>query len=167
MADTSEQISALLHEAGETHHRVFRIVDGADDDWASWYAQWLIELSELPDLLGARPVRSELIYLLVSLDKQYTAQAPGEPWEIYYARQILRHFQPSGTDTYRRAARTAQRSADIRSCRRAPSQGPATAVRVPRPVRPVRMRVSGCYQIIGEVTGRRPGRGRIHHDIRR
>ena len=83
MADTSEQISALLHEAGETHHRVFRIVDGADDDWASWYAQWLIDLSELPDLLGARPVRSELIYLLVSLDKQYTAEAPGESWEIY------------------------------------------------------------------------------------
>ena len=95
MAGTLEQISALLHEAGETHHRVFRIVDGADDDWASWYAQWLTDLSELPDLPGARPVRSELIYLLVGLDKQYPAEAPGEPWEIYYARQILRHFQPS------------------------------------------------------------------------
>ena len=57
MTDTLEQISGLLHEAGETHHRVFRIVDGADDDWASWYAQWLIDLSELPDLLGVRPVR--------------------------------------------------------------------------------------------------------------
>jgi hypothetical protein len=33
--DTIEQISGLLHEAGETHHRVFRMVDGADDDWAS------------------------------------------------------------------------------------------------------------------------------------
>ncbi len=63
--------------------------------WASWYAQWLIDLSELSDLLGARPVRSELIYMLVSLDKQFTAEAPSEPWEIYYARQILRHFQPS------------------------------------------------------------------------
>jgi hypothetical protein len=97
VTDTLEQISALLHEAGETHHRVFRIVDGADDDWASWYAQWLIDLSELPDLLGARPVRSELIYLLVSLDRQFTAEAPGEPWETYYARQILRHFRPSGS----------------------------------------------------------------------
>ena len=94
MTGTLQQISGLLHEAGETHHQVFRIVDGADDDWASWYAQWLIDLSELPDLLGARPVRSELIYLLVSLDKQFTAEAPGEPWEVYYARQIQRHFQP-------------------------------------------------------------------------
>jgi hypothetical protein len=76
MTDALEQISGLLHEAGETHHRVFRIVDGADDDWASWYAQWLIDLSELPDLLGVRPVRSELIYLLVSLDRQM-GQADG------------------------------------------------------------------------------------------
>jgi hypothetical protein len=28
MTDALEQISGLLHEAGETHHRVFRIVDG-------------------------------------------------------------------------------------------------------------------------------------------
>lgn len=94
MTDTLEQVSSLLHEAAETHHRVFRIVDGADDDWASWYANWLTGLSELPDLLGSRPVRSELTYLLVGLDKQYTAENPGEPWEPYYARQILRHFQP-------------------------------------------------------------------------
>ena len=95
MADVTGGISQLLHEAAETHHRVYRIADGEDPDWASWYADWLINLSELPDLLGARPVRSELIYLLVSLDKQFTAEAPGEAWEIYYARQILRHFQPS------------------------------------------------------------------------
>jgi len=38
MAGTLEQISGLLHEAGETH-QVFRIVDGADDGRASWYAQ--------------------------------------------------------------------------------------------------------------------------------
>ena len=97
VTNTLEQISALLHEAGETHHRVFRIVDGADDDWASWYAWWLINLSELPDLLDAKPVPSELVYLLVSLDKQYTAEAPGQPWETYYASQILRHFKPSGS----------------------------------------------------------------------
>ena len=95
MTDTAAQVSDLLHEASETHHQVFRIVDGADDDWASWYAWWLINLSELPGLLGSKPVRSELISLLVTLDKQYTAEAPGEPWEPYYARRILSHFGPS------------------------------------------------------------------------
>jgi hypothetical protein len=93
----AEQVSKLLHEAGETHHQVFRIVDGADQDWASWYSDWLISLSELPTLLDVRPVRSELVYLLVSLDKQYTADHPGEPWESYYARRILDHFRPSAS----------------------------------------------------------------------
>lgn len=55
MNDTARSVSALLHEAGETHHQVFRIVDGVDEDWASWYAAWLVNLSELPQLLGARP----------------------------------------------------------------------------------------------------------------
>jgi len=91
-----EQISGLLHEAGETHHHVFRIVDGADDDWASWYADWLTNLSELPALLGVKPVRSELTWLLVSLDKEFTATQAGEPWETYYARKILGHFSPQG-----------------------------------------------------------------------
>ena len=94
---SAQQISELLHEASETHHRVFRIVDGADDDWANWYAWWLINLSELPDLLSVKPVRSELIYVLVSLDKQFTAEQPGEAWESYYARRILSHFEAAST----------------------------------------------------------------------
>jgi hypothetical protein len=94
-ATTTEQISHLLHEAGETHHRVFRIVDGADDDWATWYADWLVNLSELPSLLDAKPVRSKLTYLLVSLDKEYTTTEPVDPWEAYYAQRILEHFSHS------------------------------------------------------------------------
>ena len=95
MADTATQISKLLHEAGETHHRVYRIVDGADDDWASWYADWLVRLSELPDLLGTTPVRSELVYMLVRLDKEYNEQKPAGSWEGYYARALIEHFTGS------------------------------------------------------------------------
>jgi hypothetical protein len=50
------QVAELLHEAAETHHRVYRIVDGADDDWASWYGDWLVRLSELPQVLGSTGV---------------------------------------------------------------------------------------------------------------
>ncbi len=89
MDERTSKVSDLLHEAGETHHVVYRITDGADDDWASWYADWLIELSELPDALGARPVRSELVYLLVKLDKDYTGASPDERWEDYYARGLV------------------------------------------------------------------------------
>lgn len=84
-----EQVSSLLHEAAETHHVVYRISDGDDPDWASWYADWLINLSELPAALGDRPVRSHLVHLLVELDRDYTASNAEERWEDYYARRII------------------------------------------------------------------------------
>src|SRR5690349_16385447 len=63
------RVAELLHEAAETHHQVYRITDGEDADWASWYSDWLVRLSELPDLLGRTPVRSELTSLLVEADR--------------------------------------------------------------------------------------------------
>jgi len=81
-------IPELLHEAGETHHRVYRIVDGDDPDWASWYADWLIDLSELPALLGRKPVRSHLVHALVQLDRNYTEAAPEERWEDWYGERL-------------------------------------------------------------------------------
>ncbi|MGH3127230.1 MAG: hypothetical protein ACRDPX_04855 [Gaiellaceae bacterium] len=85
-------IADLLHEAAETHHVVYRITDGDDPDWASWYADWLLDHSELPDLLGARPVRSHLVYALVKLDRDYAAASPGEPWEGWYAERLVAEF---------------------------------------------------------------------------
>jgi hypothetical protein len=86
MDETTEKISALLHEAGETHHTVYRITDGEDPDWASWYADWLIRLSELPDLLGKAPVRSELVFELVSMGRELGAEAG---WEDRYADRLV------------------------------------------------------------------------------
>ena len=92
MHDKRHDLSELLHEAAETHHVVYRIVDGDDPDWASWYATWLTELSELPEILGKAPVRSELTWMLVQLDKDFTAATPTEKWEEYYAAKLLEHF---------------------------------------------------------------------------
>ena len=96
MDATVRELADLLHEAAETHHQVYRIVDGADDDWASWYANWLVTLSELPDILKAAPARSELVCELVLLDRQYAADAPDVPWESYYAARLLDRFAAAG-----------------------------------------------------------------------
>jgi hypothetical protein len=87
--DREKAVRDLLQEAGRLHHTVWRIVDGDDPDWASWYADWLINLSELPAVLGQRPVRSELIYQLVRLGKEYAKHSTDEPWEDYYARELV------------------------------------------------------------------------------
>lgn len=92
MGSGVEQVSALLHEAAETHHTVYRITEGVDEDWASWYSNWLVNLSELPDLLGTKPVRSELTSMLVALDKEYVEGGPEERWEAYYARRLVELF---------------------------------------------------------------------------
>jgi hypothetical protein len=90
MADRQEkQIAELLQEAAETHHRVYRITDGSDDDWASWYAQWLLDLSELPDILGRRPIRSHLVHALVQCDRDHTEAATDEAWQSVYATRLI------------------------------------------------------------------------------
>jgi hypothetical protein len=89
-----EQIARLLEEAAETHHRVYRITDGEDDDWASWYADWLLDLSELPDLLGRRPVRSHLVHALVQLDRDHGGERADLPWPAFYASRLSQLVLP-------------------------------------------------------------------------
>jgi hypothetical protein len=92
MTGPISEIAELLHQAAETHHIVFAITDGTDADWATWYSEWLVQLSRLPQLLGTKPVRSELTYLLVGLDQEFTRSAPSERWEDFYARRLVEHF---------------------------------------------------------------------------
>jgi hypothetical protein len=87
-----ERIAELLHEAAETHHVVFRITDGEDPDWASWYADWLLDHSELPELLGTTPVRSHLVHALVELDRRYESEHLAERWEDFYSAGLLALF---------------------------------------------------------------------------
>jgi hypothetical protein len=86
------RIAALLQEAAEAHHVVYRIVDGDDPDWASWYADWLLELSELPALLGTKPVRSHLVHALVEFDREHAESGAAERWQDVYARGLVERF---------------------------------------------------------------------------
>lgn len=87
--DAKANIAELLHQAGDVHHAVFADTDGNDDDWATFYSDWLLSHSELPRLLGRRPVRSHLTRSLVDLDERYTALAPSEPWPSWYAQSLM------------------------------------------------------------------------------
>jgi hypothetical protein len=89
---SAERVAELLREAAETHHVVYRITHGDDLDWASWYSDWLLRLSELPQELGATPVRSHLVHALVELDREYTSEARSERWEDWYAQRLVERF---------------------------------------------------------------------------
>jgi hypothetical protein len=91
-SDRASGVSELLHEVAETHHVVYRITDGEDPDWASFYADWLLEHSELPEILGEAPVRSHLVHALVQLDRDFLAGRVEGRWEDWYAERLLEQF---------------------------------------------------------------------------
>jgi hypothetical protein len=92
MDERTERISDLMNEAGAVHHVVYRITDGADDDWASFYADWLIDHSELPETLGRAPTRSHLVHELVESERALAEMAPGTRWQDVYAERIVGRF---------------------------------------------------------------------------
>jgi len=79
-----ETIADLLHQTAEDHHVAYKETDGVDPDWSIWYSGHLLEQG-FDTLLDAKMLKSDLIYLLVLVDKQQMSEAPGAHWENYYA----------------------------------------------------------------------------------
>jgi len=86
-----EKIAALLHQTAEDHHVAYKETDGVDPDWSLWYADHLLKQS-FDKLLDAKLLKSDLIYLLVLVDKQQMSEAPGSHWENYYADFFVRRY---------------------------------------------------------------------------
>jgi hypothetical protein len=92
MDERTRRVSDLLHEASEVHHVVYRITDGADDDWASFYADWLLDHSELPETLGRAPTRSHLVHELVESERAFGEAASPGCWQDFYADRMVPRF---------------------------------------------------------------------------
>ncbi len=90
--DKATKIADLLHQVGEVHHVVFADTDGNDDDWATFYSDWLLKHSDLPRLLPPGPCRSHLTRDLVELDEQYASAKPSEPWPVWYASRLIAKY---------------------------------------------------------------------------
>ena len=89
-ASTVQQISELIREAGEEHHKAFIETDGADPDWPLWYADYLLE--KLRKILDASFTKSELTYLLVLMEKGQALRAPGANWPRFYGQFLVDRY---------------------------------------------------------------------------
>ena len=96
-------LAALLREAGRAHHRAFASVNGAEPEWPSWYAQYLV--ARLEAVLTAPFAVPDLATELAALDAAQRAQAPGTDW------------RPT---TQRRSSGGLRRGRDVRGWRRQP-----------------------------------------------
>lgn len=85
MSEAQKQnLSALFYKAGDEHLATHRETNGDDPEWPIWYAGYLLD-NGLAGLLDAKLLKSDLIYLLVLVDRQQKLEAPGAHWENYYA----------------------------------------------------------------------------------
>jgi len=87
----AEKLAALFHQTSEDHHVAYKATDGVDADWSIWYAGHLLEQG-FDAMLGAKILKSDLIYLLVTVDKELQTYAPGASWEEYYANFFIERY---------------------------------------------------------------------------
>ncbi|MDV2989862.1 MAG: hypothetical protein P3T54_06935 [Dehalogenimonas sp.] len=90
MNKNTEEIAESLRTIGHAHHRAFIMVNGADPDWARWYAAKLE-----PELNGKLAVSlsvEELAGLLPLLEKERTLRSPQSDWAQFYAEAIVKSF---------------------------------------------------------------------------
>ena len=83
-------LTALFQKIGQNHHQAFIDTDGADPEWPTWYADHLHE--ELTKILNASFTKSELIYLLVLVEKEREIEAPGSDWLMYYSNFFIDRY---------------------------------------------------------------------------
>ena len=86
MTHASVTIEKLLEEAATAHHDAFLTDNGADPEWPLWYASYLAD--RLRDTAGFTGTRSELVYWLVRLDKEYGEADSSIPWPRFYAARL-------------------------------------------------------------------------------
>jgi len=89
--ELAAKLADMLRQTSEDHHVAYKATDGIDPDWSIWYSGHLLDLG-FDKLLGATILRSDLIYLLVSADKEIAARAPGAAWERYYADFFISRY---------------------------------------------------------------------------
>jgi NAD(P)H-hydrate epimerase len=86
-----EVLTNLLNETAEAHHKAFAATDGVDDEWPIWYADQLLD--KLRKMLHSKFTKSELIYILVSAEKENGCVAPGAYWPRFYANFIVSRYK--------------------------------------------------------------------------
>lgn len=87
MTEAVRQLADLLREAGNEHHRAFAATNGADPEWPTWYAEFLVP--RLRGVLGRSLPAAELAQRLQELHGEHERTRSSMPWPEFYASSLL------------------------------------------------------------------------------
>ncbi len=90
MPTPTDELEALFRDTNTAHHHAFAATDGADPEWARWYAQYLS--SRVASLLGPGVDVARLASELVALDAEYRREQRSVSWQAYYARWFIARY---------------------------------------------------------------------------
>lgn len=90
MSEKLENLAKLFMETGEAHHQAYIETDGADPDWAIWYADYLHD--KLSEHLGVTLTKSDIIYQVMRISYLQAQDAPQSNWTRYYAKFLLERY---------------------------------------------------------------------------
>ena len=83
---SEEAVADLLGETAAAHHEAYIATDGSDEEWPLWYASYLV--GRLRTVSAFAGTRSELVYWLVRLDREYQETNSEIPWTRFYAVRL-------------------------------------------------------------------------------
>lgn len=85
-----EVLAALFEDTAKAHHEAFAATDGADPDWALWYAERI--QAPLAELMGSERSQAELIVALVDAEAEHQARFSDQAWPEFYAKFFCERY---------------------------------------------------------------------------
>ena len=82
----------LFAHTYESYRGIHPGSDGKGDNWQVWYSKWLLDVSDLPELLGYKPQSDDLQQKLLLLDKQYGELNSTVDWPEFMARGLFKEY---------------------------------------------------------------------------
>lgn len=95
--ETVDALAKLFKATGHAHHAAFIETDGADENWAIWYASHL--RPRLRELVGVDRVEQDLIAWLVRTDCEQRTRSEDTPWPAYYAEAFAEAYISQSNET--------------------------------------------------------------------
>lgn len=86
-----QELAKWLARTGRAHHEAFTDALGYDPEWASWYADYLIEHAPWEELCLECPEPSHLSYLLTDAGRENYGLGA---WEEAYASYLVNRLSP-------------------------------------------------------------------------